>query len=327
MVSAQHHIHRRAALVHEQMALAWERVKHEMSEEEFFGDQNPYYQLLDRLYAEEYPLSVLMASSDLVLHAEGPAAKDAMPDIHAINWLIGSAEKQLRALAKAMFDLSQTARNSLAKSLDLRLTGFAPGSIYAGLRVEPPADSMLYGHGFDEPVFQAIRSAIRQLPIIPSFVREDDLDPGLYEAMPDPAQRDAGLTAAFQLAPTGKLGIHTLEMFVPGEKPSELSQRERVVIRDALKKPVLRKSIVGSFVGELREIDLDKTRFHLRNISGVGSLRCILPEVTAALARPLLGRLVKVDGVYETDETNRPRLMLVESVTSVDRPEQTEADF
>lgn len=320
MVSNKPLIHRRAAMIHEQMAAAWACVRGEISEQEFFGPDNPYYKLLDRLYAEDYQLSILLEASDLVLHAEGPAAKDAMPTLHAVNWLISSAERQLRTLAKAIFDLSTPNARKIAQGIDLRMTGFAPGSIYAGLKLEPEGDS-LFGDPALEPVFVAVRDSIRQLPIIPSFVGDEAIEDGICEAIPDPAQRDAGLFAAFNLSPTGRFGIHTLEIFTPGERPAELSQRERVVIREALKRPRLAKKQSGSFIGELREIDLDRSRFHIR-VDQIGILRCVFPNVTADDARPLLGKRVRVSGDYEEDAQGRPRLMLVSDVEVVPMPEQ-----
>ena len=315
-------IHHRAAMVHAQIAAAWEKVRGQVSEEEFFGPKNPYYALLDRLYREDFPLAQIMDTADLVLHAEGPSAQDAKPTLHAINWMVGNAEKQLRTFSRSLFELALRDAKRLGRAMDLRLTGFAPGSIYAGVSLEPP-EADLHGPGEEEPVFRVLREAIRKLPLIPTFVEDETISSGIYDAFPDPAQRDAGLLAAYHLAPTGKLGIHTLELFVPGDPPAELSQRERVVLREALKRPVLRTSRHGSFVGEVREIDLDKTRFHLRDVSGFGALRCILPEVTAEKARPLLGSRVRVEGEYDVDPSSgRPRLLVVSSITPLADPVQ-----
>jgi hypothetical protein len=321
-------VHARAAIVHEQMA-AWHGVGKLEAGQAALQAANldveamtgPFRALLQRLYTEDLPLARMMDTSDLIFHAEGPSAHDALPSLHAINWLTATAEKQLRALAKALFDLAAPDARRLAQGMDLRLSGFAPGSIYAGIKLEPPEDDAL-GEGCQEPVFLAVREAIRHLPFIPFYVGAESLDAGIYEAFPDAAQRDAGLTAAYQLAPTGKLGIHTLEMFVPGEAPSGLSQRERVVIREALRRPALQNRKTGRFTGEVREIDLDKTRFHLRNIAGVGALRCVVHGVTADEARALIGSRVTVEGDYEADAQGRPRLMLVSSIVPSPAPEQ-----
>jgi hypothetical protein len=309
----------RAAVLVDQICAA-RTVSETVSAEIGQGMADLYRRKLAELYREELPLAILLDSSDLVLHAEGPAARDSKPSLHAVNWIIGQTEKHLRALARSLFDLAEQDAKRLGQALDLRLTGFAPGSIYTGVCLAPPPAS-LYGEGDQEPIFRTIRDAIRGLPTIPTFVEDEAIAPGIYEAFPDPAKRDANLSAAYNLAPTGKLGIHTMEIFVPGAAPAELSQRERVVIRDALKRPKLHQARPGTFIGEIREIDLDKTRFHLRGTE-VGSLRCVLPEITAHTAKPLLGEMVRVEGDYESDPSGRPRLLLVSSITVVKKPAQ-----
>ncbi len=277
------------------------------------GMADLYRQRLSNLYLDEMPLAQMLDGSDLVLHAEGPEATGGMPSIHAVNWLISNAERQIRALARALFALDEASASRIANGIDLRLSGFAPGSIYAGVRLEPMEGNLLEGSG-ESPIYQEVRAAIRAMPSIPTFVDDESLNDAIFEAMPDPAKRDAGLSAALHLSPTGRIGIHTLELSVPGGIPAKLSQRERVVLRDALRHPKLSNRQDGSFVGEIREIDLDKTRFHLRNIPGMGAIRCVLPTVTADTAKRLLGTKVRVSGEYETDKQGMPRLMLVSSI-------------
>lgn len=313
-------INARASILIEQMLVA-QKVGEQVSEEIGRGMVDLYRQKLFDLYREELPIAQLLDASDLVLHAEGPDAKESLPSLHAVNWIISNTEKQLRLLSRSLFDLSASHSRRFGQQLDLRLTGFAAGSIYAGVCLAPPAAD-LHGPGEHEPTFQTVRAAIRKLPIIPTFVEEESMSPGIFDAYPDPAQRDAGMSAAYHLAPTGKMGIHTLEIFAPGEAPSELSQRERVVIREALKRPLLRESRQGAFVGEMREIDLDKTRFHLRGVAGIGSIRCVMREVTAEKARPWLGAKVRVEGEYEMDQEGRPRLLLVSDISPIHEPIQ-----
>lgn len=287
------------------------------------GMADLYRKKLADLYRDELPLAQLLDNSDLVFHAEGPSAHHGLPDLHAVNWLIGTAEKQLRNLAKALFDLNEPATKRIGREVDLRLTGFAPGSLYAGVRIEPPEDTMLEA-GADSLIYIMVRDAIRGMPAIPGFVEDEALSDAIFSAIPDPAQRDAGLTAAFELSPTGQLGIHTLQLFAPGDKPAQLSQRERVVLRDALRHPKLGNRHNGSFIGEIREIDLDKKRFHLRNIPNIGAIRCVWPkDREEGNAKSLLGNTVKVSGDYETDTQGKPRLMLVADIKLITQSTQS----
>lgn len=271
------------------------------------------------------PLAHIMDTSDLVLHAEGPAVHYASPRLSAVNWLTGTAEGVIRRLSGSMFDLADRDAKRLARALDLRFNGFAPGSLYAGFSIEPPPPDMLLEN--DDPVVKEIRIAVRNLPALTSFIRDEDIDPDIREMVSDPAQRDTSLTALYELSPTGRRGIHTLDISSPGLQKGELSQRERVVLKEAINTPVLHERKSGRFVGELREIDLDARRFHLRGVAGVGSLRCVINSLDRINAKNLLGEFVTVEGEYESNREGRPRLMIVTSVTLMPRANQPPLDL
>jgi hypothetical protein len=129
--------------------------------------------------------------------------------------------------------------------------------------------------------------------------------------------RDIGLAALLRFAPTGRKGIHTLEMATKTQGMVSLGQRERVVLKDVIEKPSMRAAREGSFTGEIREADLDKTRLHLRNVEGVGTIRCVLPELTPDQARHLLGRHVRATGRYQANRDGQPRLLFVEKFEEV----------
>jgi hypothetical protein len=263
--------------------------------------------------------------SDLVVHAEGPDLRDPMPALRATTWLCEVANKHLRQLAVATMDLADHDKRQIARNINLRLAGLAPGSLYAGFRLLPEREddllSIEQGSAYDDA-----RTAMQSLALVSEFVGDDGLLPDIAEAIPDPAVRDASLNAAFHMAPTGRLGVHTLGLSVPGAESGELGQRERVILRDALRRPELADGKRGRFVGEVRELDMDKTRFHLRGVSGVGTLRCVLPEIPQSReAKSLIGETVSVTGRYAADPQGRPRLLLIDSfdaIKVIERPNQ-----
>lgn len=323
MITWVEQLHAKASIVHDQIMAAREMQR--LSGVDTSGVSASYRALLEKLYSEDLPLARLLDDSDIMLHAEGPAASDSSPTLHAVNWLCQTAEKQLKSLAKATFDLSNDSANKLVNQLDLRLTGFAPGSIYVGFRLQPPSSTLLIDSDLD-PVFTLIRDVITRLSEIPNFIDDESINSSINEALPDAAIRDAMLNAALHLAPTGLLGIHTLELSSPRTRqPStELSQRERVVIREALKRPILNSPMQGCFVGEIREIDLDARRFHLRNVNECGTLRCILPPeyYRESEFKTALGESAKVTGRYETDKNGKPRLLIVSDFERLPTPKQ-----
>lgn len=317
-------VHKRASVIQDQIVAA------RQSQLSFGLDLGGMISLLQRklqdLYEEEMPLAKIYDKSDLVFHAEGPSTSSELPGLHAFNWLCAAAEKQIKNLAKSVFEVSDIDARRLSKKLDLRFSGFAPGSIYAGFKLSTIPGIL----DSDEPeqVYATLRDLVRLLPAIPEFIDDETISAGILELMPDPAHRDASLEAVFGMTPTGRTGIHTIDISSPDASTSALTNRERVVLREALLKPISREKKPGTFVGEVREIDLDSGRFHLRNISGVGTLRCVLPEVSKEIGQHLLGNTVSVRGDYESDRNGKPRLLFVSEVPEQIKPlEQSSIEF
>lgn len=269
-----------------------------------------------RLIDESLPLARLLDASDLLFHAEGPGATHDLPWLSALTWLTGTVEHNLRRLCAAALDLLGADGKPLARKLDLRLTGVAPGSLWIGTRLQPPPADML---PVDDQMVPRLVDAMARLPALIGFIDDEGLLPGIAEAVPDPALRDAALFALLGLAPTGNRGIHTLEISSSTYGSASLSQRERVVLRNVLRQPMSDTPCHGTFVGEVRAADLDKTRFHLRTADS--TLRCVIPDLCAEQARVMLGRHVQVTGRYESDRDGRPRLLLVERIETLPEPQ------
>lgn len=257
------------------------------------------------------PLARLMDQSDVLFHAEGPGAEHNMPWIGALSWLLTSVESNLKRLSAAALDLWGADGKRLAKQVDMRVPGILPGSIWIGVKLAAPQADLLPE---DSGLIQRLSTQIGRLPALTRYIGDEIINEEIREVSPDPAVRDIQLSALYRLSPTGRRGIHTVEISSPTQGFASLSQRERVVLHEAVVKPRKSSGVVGSFVGDVREADLDKTRLHLRNVEGVGTLRCVVPELSAAKAAALLGKTVRVTGNYLADADGRPRLMFVEAI-------------
>jgi len=314
MVGWTEQIDSKAALIADQMRTATALVARFGTPED--NPVAPYIAMLRDLYRDELPVARVLDNSDIVLRAEGPGAAHDFPWLSALNWVSATAETNIRHLSSALFDLLGADGKALVKTLDLRLSGVAQGSLLLGVKLMPPPEDLLPE---DIALIANLTGQIGNLPEITRFIDDEGLRPGIEEAAPDPAMRDAQLAALYRFSPTGKRGIHTLEISSRGSGIASLSQRERVVLREVIAHPDARKSIAGTFTGHVREADLDKTRFHLRGVEGVGTLRCILPSMTAEHAKIFLGSLVRVEGRYHTDRNGRPRLLFVDRITPVEQ--------
>lgn len=278
-----------------------------------------YYRKLEDLYQSEGALAILQEKADILVRAQGPAVV-GNPALGDINWLFSSVQQQFKGLVTASFS-GVTDATLLASHIPVLLTGIAPGSFFAGFRIHTTVDhgADFFGDESNEQALDGARSAINNMTIVPNYVTDTDIDGQIYDRLPDPALRDASLMAAFHLSPTGHRGIHTLQFSKPNTdvKPAKLDVKDRVVLRETVvKKPMLRITKSGSFVGELRGVDLDKTRVTLREVDGIGSLRCAL-SLSADTARKLLGRKVIVKGKYEENHFGKPSMLMVESIEPV----------
>jgi hypothetical protein len=268
---------------------------------------------------QHFPLAKVLDNSDLVMHAEGPGASQSMPWLSALTWMTSTAEANIRKLAAAYFDMRGANGKQIAKHMDPRLTGIAPGSLWIGIKLEPTNEPVV---GADAPNGPSLSDELHLLPGLVRFIADEGMRPGLEEASPDPAMRDISLAALLRFAPSGRKGIHTLEIGSRSQGLVSLGQRERVVLREAIEKPSMRASMAGEFIGEIREADLDKSRLHLRGVEGIGTLRCVVVEMNAEQARALLGTRVKAIGSYQVNRDGRPRLLFVERFESVPYPSQ-----
>lgn len=317
MVGWVEQVERKATIIEDQMMAAAALVAR-------FGNHGDrvmpaYAAMLGELYRDEMPLARMMDESDIVLHAEGTVFLDHRPGLRAFNWLCTTADKQFRTLATSMVGMMRDDIAAVRKQLDLRLTGIAHGSLYAGFCADIPEHTM-FTRADDDAMLDQIRNALRAVVRVPSHVLDERVSPSIAEDIDDPAMRDAAMRAAYSLAPTGKIGIHTVDVTAPGLRMGSLGLRERQVLGEAIKRPVNARKH-GTFVGEVRLADLDKHLFTLRGSDYI--IRCITTDLNADMARGLFGRMVRVSGLYDSDKAGRPRLLQVECIEPVRAQENT----
>lgn len=309
-------IHRRGLLIQSQIDAAIHTLKEAgLDHSGLLSDDSPYLKLLNDLYSDDFQLATIWEKSDLVVHAEGPAAK-RMPHAKIVSWLIEKVDTQMRYMIYQSLNIAKP----LQQYYQLDMTGIAHGSIYAGFAISDFPQTVLCMD--DEVLEERAKVIIRTISWLPEYIGKEEVSANISEAIPDPIARDSALVTALNLSPTGRNGIHTLEFSDPHsdrlrvQQRGELNSVSRAVLRDTVEKnPILsdERTKYGSFVGEFREADLDKQRLELRNIDAddVNILRCFFDKMTASHASNLLGKRVKVTGNYETLPNGKPRFMKV----------------
>ena len=278
------------------------------------------YREIEKLYETEFPLAKAMDDSDLVFHLEGPALRDHTPKLKLIEAIFSNIRQQVFSVAKAVAQLGNDATIT-DRDVELSLSALAPGSLYIGIKAEPPErhDGQQHMLGANDPILRATREAMRSIRVISKYLDEDSFE--AREEVPDAKVRDAALIAVARLAPTTKSGISHVTIASSEQKRSEvgspLTPKLRRELRHQLKQDKKTGPIHFSIRGDVRELDLDFRRFELRRLAldPTASVRCQLsPEAMVNLEK-LAGRQVEISGFGESTPSGIPRMMRVTRVS------------
>lgn len=275
-----------------------------------------YYAMLEDLYNRDLRLAQLRDGSDLLLRAEGEAFSHD-PRVQLVSAIFTNVTTQVTDLTKAILGVREDGRVT-PSSVDLTLSGIARGSLYFGLKAQPPGDKApLLGEA--DSLYDSTRRALSLIDDVAHTVEHDDEIVSLQEVserIEDPSVRDAALLAVQRLAPSGRRGIESLSISSQNEKPALLTSDHRRAIRESLVKPVIHGEELA-LSGYVREIDLDARRFDLRGIDDaqIRDVRCAYRTLPNLRARDLLGSYVRVQGLVEKSADGIPRLVSVSEVT------------
>lgn len=317
----------RARIIHGQAAAARALASRNHADPDEFS--RPYLDLLSRLYREEFPFAQLVDSSDLVARFAGPAVSQGSPPVSIVTSVFANLRKQIQGIAKSIVGLTGDERVRWPAGLDPRLSGVAQGSLVVGIRIQPDGVDAVSRQQplpeVSEPVLRAVRDAVKSVATVAQYVGDHGVDEAIEEGFPDPAVRDTVMVAASKLAPTGRQGIDSLAFYGPGDPGEEarpLTVSSRRILNGAVARPV-RVGGRGSFVGVVREIDLDARRFEIRQVADVGAIRCVYGPHMEKQARQMLDKRVRVEGQYETLPNRKPRLIEVSSMDILVEEQQT----
>ena len=309
----------KARIIHEQLAAA--RGIAERNEADVDDITQPYLELLESLYSDEFAFAKLVDTSDLVTRFTGPAVSGIDPTVTTITSLFNTLRSQIRGVAKSIVGLSDSENMKWPSKLDPHLSGLSQGSLVVGISIHPPDQGRGRGQlevpGVSYEIVESVRAAVRSIATIARHVQEDHIDSiAIQSDFPDPAVRDTVMVAASKLAPSGRRGIESVAFYGPeptGTETPPLTARSRKVLSQSLARPI-RISGQGSFEGIVRAIDLDARRFEIREVKDIGAVRCIYEPAQQESVKDVLDRRVRVDGSYETMENRKPRLIAVSSI-------------
>jgi hypothetical protein len=285
------------------------------------------YRRVDALYETEFPLARAIEGSDLLFHIEGRALRDHTPRLSLVESLFSNIRQQVFNVAKAVAQFGDDATIT-DRDVELSLSALAPGSLYVGIKAEPPErrDGQQNILGANDRVVLATREAMRSIGVISRHL--DDESDEVRASVPDPKVRDAALVAVARLAPSGRSGIDRVTISSKSSQGAlvgaPLTPKLRKELRYQLRE-VKMPSFGVAYVqlrGEVRELDLDFQRFELRRIDTAphASVRCQLAAHAGVDLTQLAGRRVEVAGTGDGSAGGAPRMLRVDRVTPLDGP-------
>lgn len=310
--------------VHSKAQILQAQIEHARSMAREFGLNEgdaiePYLREVERIYEEEFPLARAMDESDLVFHIEGPALADHTPKLSLVESIFANIRTQVFSVAKAVANMDAGAHLS-DKDVELSLSALAPGSLYIGVKAEPPTTRIGQQHllGEGDRILLATREAMRSIRLVSQHLNDDS--PEVLQGIPDAVVRDAALLAVARLAPTGRVGVTKITLASADRGKSFMGEPLTPKIRNELKHQLRGSFRAGQNTvilrGEVRELDLDFDRFELRRIEGYPdrSVRCrISPEVFIEI-QALVGEHVEVVGLAAEVAGELPKILQVSEV-------------
>jgi hypothetical protein len=263
----------------------------------------PYRDLVESLYETDFPVARLVDRSDLLLHVTGTYASGPSPRVSVLAHVLTRTRDIVTGLAK---QLAGDIDGRVRPRLDMALTGVAGGSLFVGFSADPGGTGDL------------TRNAITAIGEASLLVAEKRPIRDLASTIDDPAYRDMALAGVRYLSPSGRLGISEIEVLgrsVHGQisLTTETRRNARGILAQRLSsdEPI-------TFRGTVRELDLDASRFEIRNVEGhPGVVRCA-HELDETEAESLMNKRIRVTGTPEYGTKRIVRLLWVDEIEVLD---------
>jgi hypothetical protein len=261
----------------------------------------PFREQLAELYERDLPLAKLADESDILLHVRGASAAGPNPRVSVLTRLLTLTRDQVTRLAKQLGGVT-TLR--VPASLDMGFVGVASGSLFIGFSADA-------AEGGD-----MTREAVRLISDASWLVSENRTVNELASEIEDPAARDMAVAAVRHLSPSGQVGIREIEILGKQVRHQvSLTTETRRLARGIMAQRAVPASTASmTFLGTVREVDLDASRFEIRNVEGYSEeIRCA-HELEENEVKQIVDRRVRVTGKPEFGRKGIVRLLWVDEV-------------
>ena len=255
-------------------------------------------------------------AAPLWLRVVGPEIEWPAAPTSVLTAILDAFRKGVQSVAELILTGELTTRPTaeLKRATDFRVVAMAPGSLRVGVQLP-----------FEEgKVAEAVSLALGDYLKTAAWVASDRPDEELHAQVPD--ERRRRLTEISRLAPRERGQVEEVELvgsLLQSERilgPITLARKNRRRINETLDK--IPEQRIETYTGDLREIDLDKCSFVLRNIETspgeAMQIECQFREELLEAAKEALDKRVTVTGGRPIDQTRRPKSLLVSRLEIVE---------
>lgn len=252
---------------------------------------------------------------DIWLRLIGPSAQLGVTSVSLLIKILDNFRKGVRNIAVAITDQipsrGMRIEKSIEASCDFVIAGLKPGSLQVGLDTPPEQQLDLLSN-----VADPAKRAINIFMDIVQWTMSTDLTQQLPDFIKDLSARDFILRQVLNVAPSANVPVNAIEFSGSLIRKPCLPK----LTRESRKR--LTKLIVAQpggetlkAVGVIREIDLDKLTFFLRERpNNEPQINCKVIEDIIDEARNALGKEVEVEGVVSRYKNGRVRFLLVKTL-------------
>ncbi len=245
----------------------------------------------------------------------GPSIQLGSASASILTSTIENFRKSIRSITSILKGEMPYRKGGLSKdvetSCDLVIIGLATGSLRVGLGLPPERQISLFDT-HEEPVVKAIDTFME----IASWASSPEISPALPASISELPSRDYILRQVMNMAPTKKLPVDTIEFsgtLVQLPRAPLLTRGARSRLRDVIAKETGAEYMEA--IGTIREIDLDKKKFYLRERpENAPPLHCAVSEEMIEDAKSALDERVTVAGTVKRDELGKVILLKVKTL-------------
>lgn len=261
------------------------------------------------------------SAAPLWLQVVGPEIEWPAAPTSVLTAVLDALRKGVQSVAELILTGELTTRPTaeLKRCTDFRVVAMAPGSLRVGVRLP-----------FEEGnVAEAVSHALGDYLKTAAWVASERPHEEFHRQVPDERRRRLLLTELGRLAPRerGQIEeVHLVGSLLRAERIPDhvtLARKNRKRIHEALDR--IPEQRIETYTGDLREIDLDKCSFVLRNIETspgqVMQIECQFREELLEAAKDALDKRVTVTGSRPADQGRRPKPLLVSRLEIIEDPE------